>query len=938
MSKLYPIVSVIIPVYNVEKYIAATFNSVVAQTIGIQNIQVIFLDDGSTDTSGEICKRFAETYPANINYIYQENQGVSAARNNGLKHATGKYVNFLDSDDLWSKDALKQMVSFLDVHEEVDFVAAKIKFFDKDIDEHPSNYKFKADRVIDITKEPDNPIFHLPTCLFRREAILDKAFDTRLKITEDAKFLSDVLAVRKAYGVVSKSFYNYRKRQDASSAIGGQVKNRHFYLDVPTLAYDHMMDVWRESDGEVHPFMQYSILSDLRWRIEQSKQSVLSKKEESTYKKHIKKLLDQVGDDVIIHKRQLSLMHRIAFLQLKHGKSYEKKITSKNGVHYFGGEPLADVPSRYVTIDFMRPLDKNALRFKVEGFVSDVIVSNDDQYVFTTAKGTYPLKWVNRVQREVSFLGDVLFDGGAFEAFIEVGDNDVVEAVLVTDATRRTLPIEMGKFSGFSKIKYSYRRHANKLLVHNRRQIKVVPFSAGRAVAFELRFWARIATNIKIGMFREMFGKLLRRNLSQLSMKGKLFQLALPFYVVFEAVVTIPYSLALRLGYWVIKPFKRRPVWIVSDRGMAAGDNGEAFFRYVMSRDDVSADVYFAISKHAKDYPRIAELGKVLYQGSFRFKLKFLLADKIISSHADDEITNPFFRQVDRVVDLYGFDYIFLQHGIIRHDLSGWLNRFNKNIALFVTSAQMEYDSILSCPYYYTKSNVLLSGLPRFDLLENNPREKLVIAPTYRKNEIRMRTNKYGARAYDPQFKHSEYFAFYNNLINDETLLSTLRQTNMTGEFYLHPAFAAQVPDFQSNDTVKVMEYPHNYRKAFEEGSIMVTDYSSVVFDFAYLKKPVIYAQYDHDTVFANQMYEKGDFFSDDKDGFGPVVHHYDKVIVELNKVIKNGGEMAPKYKKRVDDFYYKHDKNNSRRVYEAIIELDNQSQGSRAVKAQLDG
>lgn len=923
MSKSNATVSVIIPVYNVEKYISETLKSVINQTIGLQNIQIILVDDGSTDNSGKICQQFTERYPDNVVYVQQKNQGVSAARNNGLTRATGTYVNFLDSDDLWSKSALKQMAAFLDMHKEVDFVAAKIKFFDKDIDEHPSNYKFKTDRVIDVNKEPDNPIFHLPTCFFRREAIANKAFDTKLKITEDAKFLSDVLVNKKAYGVVSRPHYNYRKRQDASSAIGGQVKNRHFYLDVPTLAYDHMIDVWRQPDGTVHSFMQYSILSDLRWRIEQRSQSVLTTEEEKAYKNHIKRLIDQIDDSVIVGKRQLSLLHKMAFLRMKHGKGYEKLLTAKSGLYYFSGERLADSPNRHVAIDFVHTVNTDASRLKIEGFVSNVRMSHEDKYTFRTSNGVYPFKWVERAQRQVAFLGEELFDGGAFEAIVEVNQSDTVQVVISTGSYKRVLPTTVNKLSGFSKINYSYRRYVDKLIVHNRKGFAVVPVSKLRTLGYELRFLIRIAANIKLGLFREFFGKLMRRNLTQLSLKGKLFQLALPFYVVFEAVITIPYSLALRAGYWLLKPFKKRPIWIVSDRGMAAGDNGEAFFRHVMSRDDVPADVYFAISKKAKDYPRVAALGKVLNQGSFWFKLKFLLADKIISSHADDEITNPFFRQQDRVVDLYSFDFIFLQHGIIRHDLSGWLNRFNKNIALFVTSAQKEYDSILTCPYYYGKDNVLLSGLPRFDLLQSNPSNKLIIAPTYRKSEVRMRTNKYGARAYDPLFKDSEYFAFYNNLINDSRLLESLQDANMTGEFYLHPAFAAQSQDFRSNDTVSIMKYPHNYKKAFEEGSIMVTDYSSVVFDFAYLKKPVIYAQYDHDTMFAGQMYEKGDFFSDDKDGFGPVVHTYEKLIDEISKTIKNGAKMPSKYQKRVDEFYAWNDTNNSQRVYEAIIDLD---------------
>src|SRR5690606_19042981 len=133
--------------------------------------------------------------------------------------------------------------------------------------EHPTNYKFKKTRVIDIDKEPDNPIFHNPTCVYRREAIKSIEFDKSLKISEDFKFISEVLLRKKAYGVLSDTTYYYRKRGDDSSAIGGSLKNRAYYVDTPKRAYVPMMNAWRLSDGSVHRYMQYAILSDLRWRI-----------------------------------------------------------------------------------------------------------------------------------------------------------------------------------------------------------------------------------------------------------------------------------------------------------------------------------------------------------------------------------------------------------------------------------------------------------------------------------------------------------------------------------------------------------------------------------------------------------------------------------------------------------------------------------------------
>ncbi len=110
MSKKKFKFSVIIPVYNVEEFLTETIESVINQTIGFkENVQLILVNDGSPDNSEIICLEYREKYPNNVVYIKQENSGVSAARNKGMEYVEGEFVNFLDSDDKWSKDAFKEV-------------------------------------------------------------------------------------------------------------------------------------------------------------------------------------------------------------------------------------------------------------------------------------------------------------------------------------------------------------------------------------------------------------------------------------------------------------------------------------------------------------------------------------------------------------------------------------------------------------------------------------------------------------------------------------------------------------------------------------------------------------------------------------------------------------------------------------------------------------
>ena len=106
-----PLISFIIPVYNVEKYLAQCIESVLVQSH--DNIEIILVDDGSTDKSGEICDNFSKT-DNRVRVIHQENRGASAARNAGLGIAKGNYIAFIDSDDYVSPSMAEKLLDAID--------------------------------------------------------------------------------------------------------------------------------------------------------------------------------------------------------------------------------------------------------------------------------------------------------------------------------------------------------------------------------------------------------------------------------------------------------------------------------------------------------------------------------------------------------------------------------------------------------------------------------------------------------------------------------------------------------------------------------------------------------------------------------------------------------------------------------------------------------
>ncbi|HSE18858.1 MAG TPA: glycosyltransferase family A protein [Pyrinomonadaceae bacterium] len=122
MTEQPPLVSVIIPVYNGARYLRAALESVFAQTY--RSFEVIVVDDGSADDSGVI----AQSFPF-VRYIHQENQGVAAARNNGIAAARGEFFAFLDQDDLWIPEKLRLQIGHLLSHTELGYTLTHQQFF-----------------------------------------------------------------------------------------------------------------------------------------------------------------------------------------------------------------------------------------------------------------------------------------------------------------------------------------------------------------------------------------------------------------------------------------------------------------------------------------------------------------------------------------------------------------------------------------------------------------------------------------------------------------------------------------------------------------------------------------------------------------------------------------------------------------------------------------
>ena len=368
--------------------------------------------------------------------------------------------------------------------------------------------------------------------------------------------------------------------------------------------------------------------------------------------------------------------------------------------------------------------------------------------------------------------------------------------------------------------------------------------------------------------------------------------------------------------------------WLMIDRADRADDNAEVFFRHVVDKEVGRVDPVFILGKDAPQFEELSALGTVLDFHSEEHLKAFLTSDYIFSSQMAPSTTNPFNEDFDYFRDIIRRKrFVFLQHGLTHNDNGNAFSRYARNFYGIVVSANEEYEYMLSPEFHNPKDSIWLTGMPRFDLLHDDNRRMVTIMPTWRKNLTeRVFDEEKGTNvwAVSNAFEESEYFNFYNSLINDPRVIKAAREHNYKIFFMPHVQFFSKAGTFDISDPeiISICDYDIRYRDVFAMSSLLMTDYSSVVFDFAYLQKPVLYCQFDKEAFFKEHTVKPG-YFNFEDHGFGEVTYNYEDTVRELVSYIENDCQMKNKYRQRVDGFFRYHDHSCCERICQTVFSLE---------------
>lgn len=364
--------------------------------------------------------------------------------------------------------------------------------------------------------------------------------------------------------------------------------------------------------------------------------------------------------------------------------------------------------------------------------------------------------------------------------------------------------------------------------------------------------------------------------------------------------------------------------WVLMDRDVQADDNAEHLYRYI-SHSQKHINAHFLLSRKSHDWRRLKREGfKLVPFGGTRHKLLMLNTEHLISSHIDAYVVNGV--EPEKFGKTSRHRTTFLQHGVTKDDLSDWLN--TKDIDCLVTCAPREYSSIADAGtrYKFSSREVVLTGFPRHDRLaeQDEPERIILVMPTWRLSlagASRVGTSK---RDINPDFASSEYFKEWNGLLSSEEFSALTRRHGYRVVFFPHANVQAYCHLFQLPNNVEVLTHASgSIQDVFRKAAVMITDYSSVAFEFAIMRRPVVYFQFDREVIFDGaHSYAKG-YFDYDTDAFGPVCEQRDGVLSAIDQILEHGAQSDAEYLARAEAFLPFRDGRNCERTFEAIAALD---------------
>lgn len=866
------LISIIVATYNVEKYIPAFLRSLDDQTADMVDVQLIFVNDGSPDRSGDLIRDWSRGRGDGVVVMTKENGGAASARNAGLGAVDAEWVTFADPDDVLDRDYLREVVKFIRLHGQgsLAVLATHILMLNDSTGEvtntHPLRSKFdKGSRVVDLRAEPLIQISggstFVRTSVLRQEGI---TFDERIRPNfEDGHLISRVLLSQETprVGIVASAKYHYRYRADGSSLVQSSHDKATKYTDLLRYGFLDLIERATNAGGAVPRWLENVVLYDLLWyfKNEMAIRSLTAAAPASTFDEFhelIRRIIGRVSRDAV---RSFDFMSVDFVVREAVLRGYEDSHQEPEYVRVFA----VDESRQEIHLTYFFTGEQPEEVVLVDGEVTEPLFGKTQDYRFY---GRVLLRrrhlWIRRGLSTTMTLGG------------------------------RPVPFTRGEQWGHQE--RLTHRQINPLIMSQRKRVK--PQYADPSESLRRR------AGIKVREWREG----LSRNFSRDKM--------------------VDNALAITLHMKKTRE-KFADAWVFMDRNTDANDNAEHLYRHVRAHHP-EINAWFVLEKDSPDWARLENEGfRLVAYRSWEWHHLIFSAAHLASSHIDQYVIRPLLNA------RYGwprFHYTFLQHGITKDDLSRWLNV--KPIDLLVTATPQEHDSIaLDGPYAFSGKEVVMTGFPRHDALlrlrratPDEDRSLIVIMPTWRQVLLGPALPGSNKRTKGVLFPGSDYAKQYGELLQSNRLKEIAERGGKSIVFMPHPNMAPHLEDFDIPPHVTLMTFhENNVQEVLARSALLITDYSSLGFEAAFLDIPLVYFQFDAAEFFNGMHIGRRGYFDYARDGFGPVAETVDDVTRAVDTIGALGFSMEAEYAARTQATFTQRDDQNSERVVTAMKALD---------------
>ncbi len=371
---------------------------------------------------------------------------------------------------------------------------------------------------------------------------------------------------------------------------------------------------------------------------------------------------------------------------------------------------------------------------------------------------------------------------------------------------------------------------------------------------------------------------------------------------------------SLPVGF-VLRIFKKN-IWLVSEMEHTARDNGYWFFKY-LRENYPEKSVYYPLQFSSADYEKIAPLGNIIRHGSFKHHIYCWAAKLHITTRTGRGLPARLFSPILQKRGFYPFKEIFLQHGVTMNNVP-ILWKSQTNFDMLIATGEREAKG-LNEMFGYDSDIIKIVGFTRFDNLNEFKVDKkqILLMPTWRW-WLYPNFGKVSEKALN-EIANSNYVKTYCSFLKSKRLNDFLEKNDLHILFFPHNQMQPFLKAFEGeNSRIKLASTEeYDVQDALKESAYLITDYSSIIFDFAYMKKPMALFQFDLDE-FREKHYSEG-YFSYENDGFGPVVKTEDELVDTIIKSFEDGFLMEKEYEKRVDNTFAFRDSKNCKRTLEVI-------------------